>query len=164
LILGIGDPLIGRFLVYDALKMRFRELKLPKDPDCPVCGVRPAITTLRESAASCETRGGGRHEISVRELKARLDAGRAPVILDVREPSEVAICRLPGSRLIPLGELPRRLGELDASVEIIVHCKSGGRSARAVALLRERGFAHASNLTGGILRWINEIDGTLARY
>ena len=164
LILGIGDPLIGRFLVYDALKMRFRDLKLPKDPDCPVCGVHPAITTLRESAASCETRSGGGHELSVRELKARIDAGRTPVILDVREPSEAAICSLPGARLIPLGELPRRLGELDPSAEIVVHCKSGGRSARAVALLREKGFTRASNLTGGILSWINEIDQSLASY
>jgi molybdopterin/thiamine biosynthesis adenylyltransferase/rhodanese-related sulfurtransferase len=164
LILGIGDPLIGRFLVYDALKMRFRDLKLPKDPDCPVCGLRPTIITLKESAASCEARSGGGPECTVRELKTRIDAGRAPVILDVREPSEAAICRIPGSRLIPLGELPRRLGELDPSAEIVVHCKSGGRSARAVSLLREHGFAHPSNLTGGILSWINEIDQSLARY
>jgi adenylyltransferase/sulfurtransferase len=164
LILGIGEPLIGRFLVYDALKMRFRDLKLPKDPDCPVCGLRPAITTLRESAASCDTRGGGAPELSVRELKARIDAGRLPLILDVREPSEAAICSLPGARLIPLGELPRRLAELDPSAEIVVHCKSGGRSARAAALLQERGFTRVSNLTGGILRWINEIDSSLPRY
>ena len=100
----------------------------------------------------------------MRELKARIDAGRAPVILDVREPSEAAICSLPGARLIPLGELPRRLGELDPSAEIVVHCKSGRRSAQAVALLREKGFTRASNLTGGILSWINEIDQSLARY
>ena len=164
LILGIGDPMIGRFLVYDALKMRFRELKLPKDPDCPVCGVRPTITTLRESAASCDARTGAIPELSVRDLKARIDAGRAPLILDVRESSEAAICSLPGSLLIPLGELPRRLAELDPSAEIVVHCKAGGRSARAVALLREKGFTRASNLTGGILQWISDIDGTLARY
>jgi sulfur-carrier protein adenylyltransferase/sulfurtransferase len=164
LILGIGEPLIGRFLVYDALKMRFRDLKLPKDPDCPVCGLRPVITTLRESAASCDTRGGGAHELSVRDLKARIDAGRLPVILDVREPSEAAICRLPGARLIPLGELPRRLDELDPSDEIVVHCKSGGRSTRAVAMLQEKGFTRVSNLTGGILSWINEIDPSLTRY
>jgi len=164
LILGIGDPLIGRFLVYDALKMRFRELKLPRDPDCPVCGTRPSITTLRESAASCEVRGGGGPECSVRELKARIDAGAAPLILDVREPSEAAICSLPGARLIPLGELERSLGELDPSAEIVVHCKSGGRSARAVTLMRDKGFTRTSNLTGGILQWISEIDGTLARY
>jgi adenylyltransferase/sulfurtransferase len=100
----------------------------------------------------------------VRELKARIDAGRAPVILDVRERSEAAICSLPGSRLIPLGELPRRLTELDPNAEIVVHCKSGGRSAQAVALLREKGFRRASNLTGGILSWINEIDQSLAHY
>jgi adenylyltransferase/sulfurtransferase len=164
LILGIGEPLIGRFLVYDALKMRFRDLKLPKDPDCPVCGIHPTITTLRESAASCETRYSAGHECSARELKARIDTGRAPVILDVREPPEAEICRLPGARLIPLGELARRLGELDPAAEIVVHCKSGGRSARAVALLRERGFTRVSNLTGGILSWINEIDGSLCRY
>ena len=164
LIMGIGEPLIGRFLIYDALRMRFRELKLPKDPDCPVCGARPAITTLRESAASCDTRASGARELSVRELKARLDSGRPPLILDVREPSEAAICRLPGARLIPLGELSRRLDELDPSAEIVVHCKSGGRSARAVAMLEDRGFAHVSNLTGGILQWISEIDGSLCRY
>jgi molybdopterin/thiamine biosynthesis adenylyltransferase/rhodanese-related sulfurtransferase len=164
LILGIGEPLVGRFLVYDALKMRFRELKLPKDADCPVCGVNPAITTLRESAGSCDTPGEGGHETSVRELKARIDAGRLPLILDVREPSEAAICRLPGALLIPLGELPRRLAELDPSAEIVVHCKSGGRSARAVALLQGKGFTRVSNLTGGILNWINEIDPSLARY
>jgi adenylyltransferase/sulfurtransferase len=164
LILGIGESLIGRFLVYDALKMRFRELKLPKDPECPVCGPRPAITTLRESAASCDTGGSRAREVSVRELKARIDSGRAPVILDVREPSEAAICSLPGARLIPLGELSRRIDELDPSAEIVVHCKSGGRSARAAAMLEERGFGHVSNLTGGILSWINEIDPSLARY
>jgi sulfur-carrier protein adenylyltransferase/sulfurtransferase len=164
LILGIGASLIGRFLVYDALKMRFRELKLPKDPECPVCGLRPAITTLRESTASCDTGGSGARELSVRELKARIDSGRAPLILDVRERSEAAICSLPGARLIPLGELSRRLDELDPSAEIVVHCKSGGRSARAVAMLEEKGFAQVSNLTGGILSWINEIDPSLARY
>jgi sulfur-carrier protein adenylyltransferase/sulfurtransferase len=165
LILGIGEVLIGRFLLYDALRMRFRELKLPKDPDCPVCGERPAIRTLRESAASCDARArGGAHELSVRELKARIDAGRRPVILDVREASEAAICSLPGARLIPLGELPQRLGELDPSAEIVVHCKTGGRSARAAALLAGRGFTRVSNLTGGILNWIKDIDPTLRRY
>src|SRR5829696_4727175 len=164
LILGIGDPLVGRFLIYDALKMRFRELKLAKDPDCPVCGRRPSITTLRESAASCDARAGATPEVSARELKARIDAGRAPIILDVREASEAAICRLTESVLIPLGELERRLDELDRAAEIVVHCKAGGRSARAVSLLRERGFTRASNLTGGILQWISEIDGTLPRY
>ena len=174
LILGIGAPLVGRFLVYDALTMRFRDLKLPKDPDCPVCGVHPTITELRESDGYCSTeQGDNRHasqtkgttsEMTVRELKARMDGGRAPVILDVREPSEAAICRIPGSRLISLGELPRRLDELDPAAEIVVYCKSGVRSARAVALLREKSFSRATNLAGGILSWINEIDQSLARY
>ena len=170
LILGIGDPLVGRLLVYDALKMRFRELKLQRDPACPVCGNNPKITALHEYEHSCAPGGDSARdaaavgETTVRELKARIDAGRAPVILDVREPSEVTICRLPGSLLIPLGELPRRLGELDRDAEVVVHCKSGMRSAKAVALLRQKGFTRASNLTGGILQWISEIDRTLARY
>jgi adenylyltransferase/sulfurtransferase len=164
LILGIGEPLVGRFLVYDALTMRFRDLKLPKDPDCPVCGVHPTITELRESGTVCEIGTGDSPVFSVRDLKARMDEGRALVILDVREPSEVAICRIPGSRLIPLGELPRRLDELDPAAEIVVYCKSGTRSARAVVLLREKGFSRATNLTGGILNWISEIDGSLSRY
>jgi sulfur-carrier protein adenylyltransferase/sulfurtransferase len=174
LILGIGEPLIGRFLVYDALKMRFRELKLPKDPDCPVCGATPAITELREFDASCSTKKGDSplfsqikgttSEMTVGELNARIEAQRPPVILDVREVPEAAICSLPGARLIPLGELTRRLDELDPDAEIVVHCKSGARSARAVALLREKGFARATNLTGGILQWIKEIDQSLPRY
>ena len=166
LILGIGDPLIGRLIVYDALRMRFRELKLPKDPACPVCGNNPRITALQEYEHYCAPGGDVAQiaEITVRDLKARIDAGRPPVILDVREPPEAAICRLPGSRLIPLGELPRRLGELDRGAEIVVHCKSGVRSAKAVALLREKGFDRAANLTGGILSWIKEIDPTLPKY
>jgi adenylyltransferase/sulfurtransferase len=157
--------------------MRFRELKLAKDPECPICGTRPTITELRESGAVCETgvrpgsdRGqtrvkrGSDPGLTPRELKARIDAGSAPLILDVREPAEVAICRIPGSRVIPLGELPRRIGELDRAHEIVVHCKSGGRSLKAVALLRQHGFDRAVNLDGGILRWISEIDPSLPLY
>jgi molybdopterin/thiamine biosynthesis adenylyltransferase/rhodanese-related sulfurtransferase len=173
-ILGIGEPLIGRFLVFDALRMRFRDFRLPKDPDCPVCGAHPTITELREIAAFCGI-GSGSDEgqtgvaasdwgLTPRELKARIDAGSAPVILDVREAFEAAICSLPGARLIPLGELEGRFGELDPASELVVHCKSGGRSQRAVSLLRERGFSRAANLRGGILAWINDIDPTLPRY
>ena len=177
LVLGAGEPLVGRLLVYDALKMRFRELKLSRDPDCPICGTRPTITELRETGAFCETRvqpgsnqgqtgvkGGSDHQMTALDLKARIEAGTAPAILDVREPFEAAICCIPGSRLIPLGDLPRRLNELNPGDEIVVYCKSGGRSARAVARLRESGFSRAVNLTGGILQWINEIDPTLPRY
>src|SRR5204862_8324163 len=103
-------------------------------------------------------------ETAVTDLKRRMDSGTAPLILDVREKGEAAICKLPGSVLIPLGELPRRLGELDPAAEIVVHCKSGGRSARAVTLLLDKGFAHPSNLTGGILSWINEIEPSLTSY
>ena len=171
LILGIGEPLIGRFLIYDALKMRFRELKLQKDPDCPVCGQNPSIRDLRlyeeycsPADASHATPPAANDEMTVRELKARLDEGKGPVIVDVREPAEFDICRIPGSRLIPLGQLPARLGELDPASEIVLHCKAGGRSAKATALLRERGFRHARNLSGGILAWIDQVDPTQAKY
>ena len=162
LILGIGEPLIGRFLIYDALKMRFRDLKLRKDPDCPICGSRPTITSLHEYAAYCAPAAAT--DMSVTDLKARIDAGSAPFILDVRERSEAAICSLPGAVLIPLGELPRRLAELDPSAEIVVHCKSGMRSAGAVETLREKGFTRVSNLSGGILNWIKDIDPGMTRY
>jgi molybdopterin/thiamine biosynthesis adenylyltransferase/rhodanese-related sulfurtransferase len=162
LILGIGEPLIGRFLIYDALKMRFRDLKLRKDPDCAICGSQPTITSLEEYAAYCAP--GAATDMTVSDLKARIDAGSAPFILDVREPSEAVICSLPGAVLIPLGELPRRLAELDPAAEIVVHCKSGARSARAVGLLREKGFTRASNLAGGILNWIKDIDPAMDRY
>jgi sulfur-carrier protein adenylyltransferase/sulfurtransferase len=167
LIAGIGEPLIGRFLVYDALKMRFRELRLARDPDCAICGTQPTITQLREESAFCAEGvrpGSDPFRMTVQQLRARMEAGTAPLILDVREPFEAAICSLPGAVLIPLGELPRRLGELDPKADIVVHCKSGGRSARAVALLREQGFTGAVNLSGGILNWIKEIDPALSRY
>jgi molybdopterin/thiamine biosynthesis adenylyltransferase/rhodanese-related sulfurtransferase len=167
LILGIGEPLIGRFLVYDALRMRFRDLKLPRDPDCPVCGLRPTITSLRaydEYCAPPEVGPLALPMMTASELKGRIDAGRTPLILDVREAAEAAICGIPGARLIPLGELSTRTGELDPGAEMVVYCKSGGRSARAVALLRGKGFTGAINLTGGILSWINDIDPSLHRY
>jgi len=174
LILGIGETLAGRLLLYDALRMRLRTITLPRDPDCPICGTRPSITRLREESAYCATENGdNRHfsqktgtaaNMTVTTLKTRIDAGNAPVIVDVREPWEAAICAMPVAMLIPLGELPRRIDELDPSAPIVVHCKSGARSARAVGLLRAHGFAGAVNLTGGILSWINEIDPTLPRY
>ena len=169
LVLGIGDPLIGRLLLYDALRMRFRALTLPRDPDCPICGAHPTITDLRDTGAYCSTKKGDSHlfsssQTTVGALKARIDAGTAPIIIDVREPFESAICCIPGARLMPLGTLPNRLDELDPAAEIVVHCKSGARSARAVGLLRDRGFSRAMNLEGGILSWINEIDPSMSRY
>jgi adenylyltransferase/sulfurtransferase len=181
LILGIGQPLVGRFLIYDALRMRFRELTLPRDRECPVCGDAPTITSLVQYEQTCEQLAasmaphGGRGAsappplddvpaMSARELKRRLDAGDAPVIVDVREPVEYQICRIPGSTLIPLSELPKRLAELDRAADIVLQCKSGARSARATALLRSHGFDRARNLSGGILAWIDQVDPTLPKY
>jgi adenylyltransferase/sulfurtransferase len=168
LILRIGDPLIGRFLIFDALKMRFREIALRRDPECPVCGDAPAIRELRRYEEYCDGGGVGTAELggtmTVGELKARMDSGAAPVVLDVREPAEFGICRLPGAQLVPLAELASRMDELPRDVELVVHCKTGARSAQAVALLRANGFSDVRNLSGGILRWIDEIDPSLARY
>jgi sulfur-carrier protein adenylyltransferase/sulfurtransferase len=177
LILGIGEPLIGRFLVYDALRMRFRELKLPRDPDCPVCGNAPTIQELREyDGTACapdpqpsieshqQRKSMSDEEMTVTELKARMDGGNPPVIVDVREPGEFEICRIPGAILIPLMQLPTRLGELDKNQEIVLQCKVGGRSAMATALLRAAGFAKARNLKGGILAWIDQVDPSQPKY
>jgi molybdopterin/thiamine biosynthesis adenylyltransferase/rhodanese-related sulfurtransferase len=176
LILGIGEPLVGRFLVYDALRMRIRVITLPKDLDCPICGSHPTIRELRayddiERCAPSETQRRimttgaiPAGDISVTELKARIDSGDAPLIVDVREPAEFDICRIPGAVLIPLAQLPARLGELDPTREIVLQCKVGGRSANATAFLTRAGFAHARNLTGGILAWIDQVDPSQPKY
>jgi adenylyltransferase/sulfurtransferase len=172
LILGIGEPLIGRFLIYDALKMRFRELKLRKDPDCPVCGTHPTVTKLIDYQQFCgigpeaptEARTMNDWEISPVELKRRLDAGEELFILDVREPNEYQINRIPGSALIPLGELPRRYQDLPRDREIIAHCKMGGRSAKAMEYLKTVGFTNVKNLRGGILEWIDKVDPSQPKY
>ena len=172
-ITGIGEPLVGRLLLFDALAMTFRTLKVRRDPNCPVCGDHPTVTELIDYEAFCgipqakaaEARAEPVPEIDVRALKARLDRGEAPFLLDVREPHEYAIAHL-GAPLIPLGVLAERLGELEAhrDAEIVVYCRSGVRSARAVRLLRERGFTGAVNLRGGILAWSDEIDPTVPTY
>ena len=171
LIIGVGEPLVNRFMIYDALQMRFRELKLRKDPDCPVCGDNPTVTELIDYDQFCgitpplapaESSDGS--DTTVEDLKARIDQGNAPFILDVREPQEYQICQLPGSLLIPLGDLPKRLIELEGHDDMVVHCKSGARSAKAVKLLRDAGFARAKNLRGGILAWIEKIDPSLPKY
>ncbi len=175
LILGIGEPLVGRFLLYDALRMQFRVIRLPKDPDCPVCGTHPTIREPRayddidRCAAAVSTPGrtsmpAAMPDITVTELKARIDKGDAPMIVDVREPAEFEICRIPGAVLIPLGQLASRLGELDPAQEIVLQCKVGGRSANATAYLRRAGFARARNLTGGILAWIDQVDPSQPKY
>jgi MoaD family protein len=176
LILGIGEPLIGRFLIYDALKMRFRELKLKKDPDCPVCGTHPIVTQLIDYEQFCGMRpepqgaaatagsGANQWEITAVELKKRLDSGEQLQIVDVREPNEYQINRIPGSTLIPLGELPRRYQELDLDREIVLHCKMGGRSAKAQDFLRTVGVTNTKNLRGGVLAWIDQVDPTQPKY
>ncbi len=172
LIVGIGDPLIGRLVHFDALKMKFKEYKLRRDPKCPVCGDNPTITELIDydqfcgipQAAAAEAAEEPVPEITARELKAKFDRNEKFVLLDVREQFEYDICRIPGSRLIPLGELPSRMSELDSADEIILQCKSGARSAKALKLLREAGFTKTANLKGGILAWAEEVDPSVPKY
>ena len=173
LIIGVGEPLINRFMIYDALRMKFRELKLRKDPECPVCGDTPSVTELIDYELFCgmtvepvvtTSSSDSDEEISVEQLKLELDGDDDLFLLDVREPEEFQICRIPGSTLIPLSELPSRLVELEGRSEMVVHCKSGVRRAKAVKLLREAGFKKAKNLSGGILRWIDVVDPSLPKY
>jgi sulfur-carrier protein adenylyltransferase/sulfurtransferase len=177
LIAGIGEPLIGRFLIYDALRMKFRELKLRKDPDCPVCGTHPTVTRLIDYEEFCglrpavteeqiavATNASNATEITALELKARLDRGEALKIVDVREPNEYQINKIPDSQLIPLGELPRRYAELNPDDTLVMQCKSGARSAKAADYLRSVGFKNVLNLKGGILDWIDKVDPSQPKY
>jgi adenylyltransferase/sulfurtransferase len=176
LILGIGEPLVGRLLLYDALAMRFRELKLRKNPECPICGDHRTITKLIDYHQFC---GVPRHvpqeapkeenqvtegEIEVTEVKEKLDRGDNFVLIDVREPHEHQICNIPAAKLIPLGEVGKRLGELDPEADIVIHCKSGMRSARACGILRAAGFKHVRNMKGGILAWSDQVDRSVPKY
>jgi len=169
LILGKGEPLIGRLLLIDALGMKFRELKLRKNPDCPVCGTHPTVSRLIDYNAFCGIRGeetlvtSNVPEMQVEELKRALDAGEDIFVLDVREPHEYQICNI-GGHLIPLGELPKRVHELDSSREIVAHCRSGVRSAKAVDFLRQAGFRKVRNLAGGILAWADRVDPKVPKY
>ena len=175
LITGIGEPLIGRFLIYDALRMKFRELKLKKDPDCPVCGTHPTVTELIDYEQFCgvapaapevavTTSTNNETETDVKELKRKIDAKEDFFLLDVREPNEFQIGRIPGSTLIPLGEVPQRVNEIPRDKEIVVHCKMGGRSAKAAAFLRQQGYKNVKNLKGGILDWSDKIDPSVPKY
>jgi adenylyltransferase/sulfurtransferase len=169
LILGAGEPLIGRLLLIDALGMKFRELKLRKNPDCPACGTHPTVSKLIDYNEFCGIRGEekpvetGIPEMQVEELKRRLDAGDDLFVLDVREPHEYQICNI-GGHLIPLGDLPNRVSELDSSREIVAHCRSGVRSGKAVAFLQQAGFRKVHNLAGGILAWADKIDPKMPKY
>jgi len=169
LILGIGTPLVGRLLRYDALQMRFQELKVRRDPECPVCGDHPSITKLIDYQQFC---GVPTHnvpessavDIDPVEVSAKISRGERFVLVDVREPHEHEICRIQTSRLIPLGELSSRLNELSSSDEIVAHCKSGARSAKAVDLLRQAGFQRVRNMKGGILAWSERVDPAVPKY
>jgi adenylyltransferase/sulfurtransferase len=179
LILDKGSALIGRLLLYDALQMTFQEFKIRRNPKCPLCGDHPTITKLIDYEQFCGVRGqemvdGGRRtvdggaedagELTVTELKRRLDQKEDLLILDVRNPEEYQICRLPGSTLIPLPQLPQRFQELDPNRELIVHCKSGMRSLKATHFLREKGFRKVKNLKGGILAWADQVDRAMPKY
>jgi sulfur-carrier protein adenylyltransferase/sulfurtransferase len=170
LIIGKGEPLAGRLLLFDGLGMKFRELKLRKNPECPVCGKNPTVTKLIDYVEFCGIRGEEAPapqttvpEMTPRELKARLDRGDDLYILDVREPHEFQICNI-GGHLIPLGDLSRRVNELDSAREIVAHCRSGKRSAEAAEFLRSAGFRKIWNLKGGILAWSDEVDSSVPKY
>lgn len=174
IILGKGQTLVGRLLTFNALKMIFREMKLRKNPDCPICGPKKTITKLidyeqfcglkigQESAGEAQAKAGS-IEISPEEAKKKLDNGEI-VLIDVREPYEFDICHIQGAKLIPLGELPNRLNELNADDQIVLHCHHGGRSMRALQLLQTKGFKKLKNLTGGIDQWAERLEPDMARY
>ncbi|MGH7502430.1 MAG: molybdopterin-synthase adenylyltransferase MoeB [Longimicrobiales bacterium] len=175
LILGTGDAMIGRLLLFDALALRFRELKLRKDPNCPICGENPVIRGLIDYEEFCgipqahaadAAEQGNVPQITATELKLRLDRGDRVVVVDVREPHEWEICNLEpqGARLIPLGSLPEHMNELSSADDIVLHCRSGGRSARALRQLRDAGFRRLWNLEGGILAWSDQVDPSIPRY
>src|SRR3954454_12927290 len=170
LILGIGEPLVGRLLLYDALGMHFRELKLRRNPECPVCGDHPTVTKLIDYQEFC---GLGRGEepvvetagdIESTQVKQKIDRGDNFVLIDVREPHEYQICNIPAAKLIPLGQVAQRVAELDPNADIVIHCKSGIRSAKACGILRQAGFQHVRNMKGGILAWSDQVDPSVPKY
>jgi adenylyltransferase/sulfurtransferase len=172
LILGRGEPLVGRLVLYDALNMRFRELTLRKNPECPVCGEHPTVTKLIDYHQFCgipqhepaPAPGLSEWEIDPTEVKTKLDRGDHFVLVDVREPHEYQICKIPNAKLIPLGEVPKRVHELDSADEIVAHCRSGIRSAKAVDFLRQAGFRKVKNMRGGILAWSDRVDPSMPKY
>lgn len=172
LILGKGEPLVGRLLLVDALNMRFRELKLRKNPECPVCGDEPTLRELIDYQQFCgiapktaeETKEmNGIPQMSVRELKQRIDAGEDVQLIDVREPFEAQIAQI-GGKLIPMNDVPQRMHEIDPSREVVVHCKGGGRSQKVAEFLRQNGYEKVANVAGGIMAWSNEIDPSVPKY
>ncbi len=175
LILGIGEPLVGRLLLYDALGMRFRELKLRRNPECPACGDHRTITKLidyhqfcgipqQPAAAPAQETKLKQGEIDPTEVKQKLDRGDNFVLIDVREPHEYRICNIPGAKLIPLGEFPKHVDEFDPAADIVIHCRSGVRSAKACNILRQAGFGSVRNMVGGILAWSDKVDPSVPKY
>jgi sulfur-carrier protein adenylyltransferase/sulfurtransferase len=172
LIIGIGEPLIGRLVSFDALKMRYREFKIRRDPNCPICGDHPTIHELIDYQQFCgipQADAEAEKEMDVPtinavELKKMFDRKEDFALIDVREPFEYDICRIDQARLIPLSELPARLSELDSADEIVLHCKSGSRSAKALRILQEAGFKKVVNLEGGITAWSDQVDPTVPKY
>ena len=168
-IVGVGEPLVGRLLLFDGRKLQFRELTLAKDPDCPVCGTHPTVTSLIDYEAFCGVGSDGERmgravEIAPVELKKEWTRNPSLMVLDVREPHEAAIARIAGARLIPLAELPGRLHELDGHDEIVTHCHHGVRSLKAREILKGAGFAKVRSLAGGIDAWAREVDPDVPRY
>ncbi|MSO20221.1 MAG: molybdopterin-synthase adenylyltransferase MoeB [Acidobacteria bacterium] len=171
LIIGKGNSLVGRLLLVDALEMKFRELKLRKAPDCPICGTNPTIHALIDYDQFCGIHPepppapeASEWELTPVELKSRMDRKESFVLLDVREQHEVDICTIPGSRLIPLGQLQARVNELNPADDLVVHCKSGMRSGKAVDFLKTVGFQRIKNLKGGILAWSDQVDPSVPKY
>lgn len=171
LILSEGQTLIGRLLMFNALKMSFREFKVRKDPSCPICGEHPTVTHLIDYDDFCGVGRGDEgpalatgEEITATELKAKMDSGDTFTLVDVREPYEYAIGHIPGSKLVPLGTVKERLHEFDTSEEIVLQCKSGKRSSEALQLFKQAGFKKLQNLQGGILAWSDEVDPSVPKY
>ena len=169
LLLGVGEPLIGRLLYYDALNMAFRTFKVRRDPKWPVGAPHPTVKGLVDYEQFCGVRGGqapagATNDLTPTQLKGRIDAGEDLFVLDVRNPNEFAICRIPGTVLVPLPELANRLAEVPRDREVVVHCKSGGRSAKAVEFLKGQGYGKVRNLAGGILAWADTVDPGMTRY
>lgn len=167
LILGVGESLVGRLLLFDALRLRFREIPLQRDPECPVCGAHPTVTRLIDYEAFCgigAPEAADDLEITAGELRQALADGRPVTLIDVREPYEWAIARIEGATLIPLGELPARLNEVDPRADVVTYCHHGARSLQAAEMLRAAGFAHVRSLAGGIDRWAREVEPEMMRY
>jgi adenylyltransferase/sulfurtransferase len=171
LLLGRGNPLIGRLVLFNAMEMKFKELKLRKDPSCPICGTNRTITKLIDYEQFCGlTRGepepaaGADIEIDVKAFKQMLDRGERPVLIDVREPDEYNICKIDGSKLIPLAQVPQRMTEIPKDKPVVIHCHHGGRSMKAVQFLRQQGYTNCKNLAGGIDEWSAQIDPSVPRY